>query len=73
MEKYADIATGFTKRNKEEVNTFWKGLEKEVNSFGPPVKSLFEWKKARLLLLLLFACAYYCYLFMCAYLHCLLF
>lgn len=49
MEKNSDIANGFTKRSKEDVMKFWKNLEKEINSFGPPIKSVFEWKKVFIL------------------------
>ncbi|XP_055907590.1 uncharacterized protein LOC129947817 [Eupeodes corollae] len=45
MEKNPDIASGYSKKSKEEVTRFWKIVDRELNSTGPPVKSIFEWKK----------------------------
>ncbi|XP_055913460.1 uncharacterized protein LOC129947048 [Eupeodes corollae] len=46
MEKNTDIATGFTTyRAKEDLAKFWKKTETELNSLGPPIKSISDWKK----------------------------
>ncbi|XP_055838228.1 uncharacterized protein LOC129906465 [Episyrphus balteatus] len=45
MEKNPDIASGYTKKSKEEVTSFWQTVERELNSIGPPIKSILEWKK----------------------------
>ncbi|XP_055852449.1 uncharacterized protein LOC129916482 [Episyrphus balteatus] len=46
METNPDIATGFTTyRQKEDLQHFWKKTEKELNSLGPPIKAISEWKK----------------------------
>lgn len=45
MQENPSIAGGYTKDSKEQVASFWKALNEELNSSGPPVKSIFEWKK----------------------------
>ena len=46
METNPDIATGFTTyRQKEDLQHFWKKTETELNSLGPPIKAISEWKK----------------------------
>ncbi|XP_073812091.1 uncharacterized protein [Musca autumnalis] len=45
MQARPDIATRMNEVNKEELKVFWCNLEKELNSAGPPSKSIAEWKK----------------------------
>ncbi|XP_036343856.1 uncharacterized protein LOC118753100 [Rhagoletis pomonella] len=45
MEASPDIARGFHRGNKEEVARFWRNAEMELNSVGPPIKNITEWKK----------------------------
>ncbi|XP_036317354.1 uncharacterized protein LOC118732332 [Rhagoletis pomonella] len=45
MEASPDIARGFHRGNKEEVARFWRNAEMELNSVGPPMKNITEWKK----------------------------
>ncbi|XP_039951511.1 uncharacterized protein LOC120768824 [Bactrocera tryoni] len=45
MEKYPDIARGFTKREKALVDSLWQQLAESLNSAGPPIKDVNGWKK----------------------------
>ncbi|XP_036330675.1 uncharacterized protein LOC118742590 [Rhagoletis pomonella] len=45
MVENADIGRSFQKKNKEKTQQFWKDLNNYLNSLGPPIKSIFEWKK----------------------------
>ncbi|XP_017479975.1 PREDICTED: uncharacterized protein LOC108369387 isoform X2 [Rhagoletis zephyria] len=45
MQSHAEIARGFYKGGKEPLNRFWRKVEKELNSAGPPSKCIAEWKK----------------------------
>lgn len=45
METHPDIARGMFKGGKDELNRFWRNLEAELNSAGPPQKHISEWKK----------------------------
>ncbi|XP_065370347.1 uncharacterized protein LOC135962375 [Calliphora vicina] len=45
MQTHPGIACGMYKGSKEELNRFWRNLEAELNSAGPPQKSVSEWKK----------------------------
>ncbi|XP_018796527.1 PREDICTED: uncharacterized protein LOC108973608, partial [Bactrocera latifrons] len=40
-----NIGKRFQKENKERVNTYWKKLHESLNSMGPPLKSIAEWKR----------------------------
>ncbi|XP_055373520.1 uncharacterized protein LOC129606914 [Condylostylus longicornis] len=40
-----DIAHGFTRRSKEEVNAFWEYVSSELNKLGPPTKDTTSWRK----------------------------
>ncbi|CAD6995412.1 unnamed protein product [Ceratitis capitata] len=45
MEKYPDIAKGFTKRDKPSVDTLSQQLTDSLNGAGPPRKDVNAWKK----------------------------
>ncbi|XP_017490618.1 PREDICTED: uncharacterized protein LOC108378821 [Rhagoletis zephyria] len=45
MEKYPDIAKGFTKRDKQLVDSLCQQLAESLNSAGPPTKDITGWKK----------------------------
>ncbi|XP_036340617.1 uncharacterized protein LOC118749973 [Rhagoletis pomonella] len=45
MEKYPDIAKGFTRRDKQLVDSLWQQLAESLNSAGPPTKDITGWKK----------------------------
>ncbi|XP_067625735.1 uncharacterized protein [Eurosta solidaginis] len=45
MEKYPDIAKGFTKRDKPTVDDLWQQLVTSLNSAGPPQKDVNGWRK----------------------------
>lgn len=45
MQLHSDIARGWFKGGKEELNRVWRNLEAELNAAGPPSKSVAEWKK----------------------------
>lgn len=47
MESNRTIACGFIKISKEVVADFWKSLTEELNSAGPPIKNVSEWKKVK--------------------------
>ncbi|XP_039969014.1 jerky protein homolog-like [Bactrocera tryoni] len=40
-----DIAQGFQKRPKEEVQEFWEEVARNLNAFGPPTKDSNTWRK----------------------------
>ncbi|KNC23600.1 hypothetical protein FF38_02222 [Lucilia cuprina] len=46
MQTHQGIACGMYKGSKEDLNRFWRNLEAELNSAGPPEKSVSKWKKA---------------------------
>ncbi|XP_036343009.1 uncharacterized protein LOC118752258 [Rhagoletis pomonella] len=45
MEARPDIARGFHKGHNDEVSRFWRNAEAELNSAGPPLKNITQWKK----------------------------
>ena len=45
MRENSSIAGGYSKESKENVVVFWKKIPIELNSAGPPVKIVMEWKK----------------------------
>ncbi|XP_036330733.1 uncharacterized protein LOC118742627 [Rhagoletis pomonella] len=45
MQAHPDIARGFFKGQKDDVNKFWRQVEEDLNSAGPPMKNVCEWKK----------------------------
>lgn len=45
MEQKPEIARGFFKGDKQDLERFWRSAEQELNSLGPPSKSSTEWKK----------------------------
>ncbi|XP_065355316.1 uncharacterized protein LOC135949807 [Calliphora vicina] len=45
MENHSDIARGFTKCNKLDVENLWIDLTTNLNSFGPPIHDTNGWKK----------------------------
>ncbi|XP_050339699.1 uncharacterized protein LOC126766038 [Bactrocera neohumeralis] len=45
LQQKPEMAQGFTKCPKEEVASFWNNMAQELNSFGPPIKDIFSWKK----------------------------
>lgn len=45
MEKYPDVAKGFTKRDKPTIDALWQGLAESLNSVGPPQYDGNAWKK----------------------------
>lgn len=47
MEKYPDLARGFTKRDKPTVDSLWQKLAESLNGAGPPQKDINGWKKVR--------------------------
>ncbi|XP_055373509.1 uncharacterized protein LOC129606905 [Condylostylus longicornis] len=40
-----DIAHGITRRNKDELGTFWVYVATELNQLGPPTKDPIAWRK----------------------------
>ncbi|XP_039967496.1 uncharacterized protein LOC126767985 [Bactrocera neohumeralis] len=40
-----DIAQGFQKRPKEEVQEFWEEVARNLNALGPPTKDSNTWRK----------------------------
>lgn len=45
LEQNPDIAQGFSKRGKENVNSFWENCTRELNFLGPPTKDGSAWRK----------------------------
>ncbi|XP_054730976.1 uncharacterized protein LOC129239489 [Anastrepha obliqua] len=45
MKEHPDIAKNFTRSAPNEVEQFWESVREELNSLGPPSKSISEWKK----------------------------
>ncbi|XP_055913939.1 uncharacterized protein LOC129947424 [Eupeodes corollae] len=45
MSERADLAQGYTKLPKEEVQNFWEKVKGELNSLGPPLKDASIWRK----------------------------
>lgn len=45
MDSQPGIARGFFKGGKEELAKFWRSAEIQLNSAGPPMKTVAEWKK----------------------------
>lgn len=45
MQNNKTIARGFVKIPREVLAEFWKALTEELNSAGPPIKNVSEWKK----------------------------
>ncbi|XP_039967976.1 uncharacterized protein LOC120779684 [Bactrocera tryoni] len=45
MEKYPDIARGFTKLEKARVDSLWQQLAESLNRAGPPIKDVNGLKK----------------------------
>ncbi|XP_017464970.1 PREDICTED: uncharacterized protein LOC108358259 [Rhagoletis zephyria] len=45
MDSQPGIARGFFKGGKEELAKFWRSAEIKLNSAGPPMKTVAEWKK----------------------------
>ncbi|XP_036345281.1 uncharacterized protein LOC118754511, partial [Rhagoletis pomonella] len=45
MQAHPDIARGFYKGQKDDVNKLWRQVEEDLNSAGPPMKNVCEWKK----------------------------
>ncbi|XP_067625362.1 uncharacterized protein [Eurosta solidaginis] len=45
LESKRDIAQGFQKRPKEEVQAFWEEVARTLNALGPPRKDCTAWKK----------------------------
>ncbi|XP_036319538.1 uncharacterized protein LOC118733981 isoform X2 [Rhagoletis pomonella] len=45
MQRYPDIAKGFTKRDKPSLDALWEVLIESLNSAGPPQKDANGWKK----------------------------
>ncbi|XP_036319537.1 uncharacterized protein LOC118733981 isoform X1 [Rhagoletis pomonella] len=47
MQRYPDIAKGFTKRDKPSLDALWEVLIESLNSAGPPQKDANGWKKVK--------------------------
>ena len=45
MKENPSIAGGFSRDSKEAVTAFWNDAVVDLNSAGPPTKSIAEWKK----------------------------
>lgn len=45
MEKNSDLAKGFFRGDKTNLDELWKNLCVELNSEGPPQKDVNGWKK----------------------------
>ncbi|XP_053960583.1 uncharacterized protein LOC128864849 [Anastrepha ludens] len=45
MKEHPDIANNFTRSAPNEVELFWENVREELNSLGPPSKSIAEWKQ----------------------------
>ncbi|XP_017469218.1 PREDICTED: uncharacterized protein LOC108361166 [Rhagoletis zephyria] len=45
MKEHPDIAKNFTKNAPDLVERFWESVREELNSIGPPSKTIAEWKK----------------------------
>ncbi|XP_065365473.1 uncharacterized protein LOC135958494 [Calliphora vicina] len=45
LEQNPEIARGFFKGDKQDIERFWRRAEEELNSLGPPNKNKTEWKK----------------------------
>ena len=45
MKENPSIAGGFSRYSKEAVTAFWNNAVIDLNSAGPPTKSMAEWKK----------------------------
>ncbi|XP_067614614.1 uncharacterized protein [Eurosta solidaginis] len=45
MKEHPDIAKNFTRNATNEVEQFWEGVRDDLNSLGPPSKTIAEWKK----------------------------
>ncbi|XP_055912673.1 uncharacterized protein LOC129946485 [Eupeodes corollae] len=45
LSRKPDIAKGYTKRTKEEINLFWEELKTDLNLLGPPIKDAGTWRK----------------------------
>lgn len=50
MEQNPEIARGFFKGDKKDVERFWRRAEQELNSLGPPNKNTTEWKKVNFMI-----------------------
>ncbi|XP_073841752.1 uncharacterized protein [Musca autumnalis] len=46
MEKHPNLAKGFAKGDRTEIENLWQTLAENLNSVGPPIKETEAWKKA---------------------------
>ncbi|XP_073822055.1 uncharacterized protein [Musca autumnalis] len=45
MEKHPDVATGYSKKDKATQDQLWSELTESLNSCGPQIRSMQEWRK----------------------------
>lgn len=57
MEKYPNIASGYSKTGKsDDINRLWLNLTEKLNSAGPPCKDVNGWKKVLFMCVLKYLC-----------------
>lgn len=49
MRENPNIAGGYTKDSKDAVSAFWSATINDLNTAGPPIKTVAEWKKESIL------------------------
>lgn len=45
MQSHTDLAKGFTRCDRIDLENLWKDIAKELNSLGPPMHDISGWKK----------------------------
>lgn len=48
MENHPDLARGFAKGDRCEIEQLWAELTENLNSSGPPQKEVVAWKKVNI-------------------------
>lgn len=52
MAENPDLAAGFSKQGKDRQEALWKETAADLNSAGPPTKTVSEWKRVIFILAL---------------------